>query len=358
MRTVTLAQFLDSNKKLAHTRKPLQRATSLPVVDLYAGAGGFSTGAAAAGHRVQLVVDGWYDALQCHGKNHPDAEHHYAWMPDDSLLDKLPSPDTLWHLHGSPPCQKLSSVNTGTKSKDGSVASGLENVDWYLNLALTRRPASWTMEQVAHPAVIQLLQHHAKQNPGFLDYEVCKMEEWGVPQARRRVIAGSPFLIRRLRDKRAPLSTCGVKRACQHLGTVPPEAIGIKGSNMHKYVNDPDGAKRHKRSGVTCAEARMKRGGGLAHPGPTVLCSNMLSWCTLGGETIRSLTLKEHAALQTFPNDYHFSTNRQISQTLCGNAVPPKFAEILMSDYRLPAERGALAHAEFPERPRSPSLNW
>ena len=76
-----------------------------------------------------------------------------------------------------------------------------------------------------------------------------------------------------------------------------------------------------------------------------------LSWCTPGGETLRSLTLAEHAALQTFPTDYQFPEHRATAHTLCGNAVPPKFAEMLMSNYRLPVERGELAVAVFPEAP-------
>lgn len=45
------------------------------VIDLFAGAGGFSTGATMAGCNVAWAANHWPDAVEWHSRNHPDAAH-------------------------------------------------------------------------------------------------------------------------------------------------------------------------------------------------------------------------------------------------------------------------------------------
>jgi DNA (cytosine-5)-methyltransferase 1 len=45
------------------------------VIDLFAGAGGFSTGASMAGCNVAWAANHWPDAVEWHSRNHPDAAH-------------------------------------------------------------------------------------------------------------------------------------------------------------------------------------------------------------------------------------------------------------------------------------------
>ncbi|MGZ0214186.1 MAG: DNA cytosine methyltransferase [Actinomycetales bacterium] len=359
MRTVTLAQFLDKNKKLAHTRRPRQRATSVPVVDLYCGIGGFSTGATAAGHRVELAVDGWDDALNWHHRNHPETNHQCHWLPSKAFHAQLPPPGTLFHMHGSPPCQLLSQAH-GADKRCERWDEGLDNVRYYLDLVHERHPASWSMEQVANRTVIKLLKEYQKRWPQWLEFEVCDMSEWGVPQTRKRVIAGSPFLIRRLRDRRQPFKKVTVRMACR--SSIPKGALGIKGQrgNWGNTRNGLQGARAFQAEQRAVPMERRVRPGGLDVPAPTVLRCNTLQWAGEGGNTVRGLTLKEHAQIQTFPDSYHFPTNdRKLSQALCGNSVPPEFARVLMQDYRLPDETAEVPpEAVFPPRPPSPSLSW
>lgn len=343
-RTVRLDSFLQGKRSHSEVLR-------VPIVDLYCGVGGFSTGAAMAGHTVALAVDAWHEAVAWHSHNHPTADHYIFTLPDERLLAQLPPPDTLWHLHGSPPCQVLSKAQGSEKTKS-RWDEGLENIRYFLNLALERRPASWSMEEVANGVVLRLLQEYRDVHPYWIDFEVVDMSFWGVPQTRRRVIAGSPFLIQRLRDVRQPLQRVGMRQACK---TMPKNAIGIKGQRGH-WGNHGRGAGRpaFKKCSIVVPLERRVRPGGTAVPSPTVLCSNCLTWAKSGGETIRCLTLREHADLQTFPHNYIFPEyNRVLSQRLCGNAVPPKFAQVLMADYRLPTPLPP-SPAVFPPRPPSP----
>ena len=343
MRTVTLKEVLDGPVEFGpciHTH----------VVDLYAGVGGFSTGAELAGHSVKIAIEGWADALAWHHKNHPETDHYRYWLPDNRLLERLPPPRTKWHLHGSPPCTLLSKVHN-TEDHRSRWDEGLENVKYYIELARTTEPASWSMEQVNNKVVIQLLNEYVKLYPEFIDYEVIKMEQYGVPQMRKRLIAGSPWLIQRLRDIRGSMPR---KRARDGCSTIPEEAIGIKGQRQNKSGDVRSRTPAFQTVNMKIAMDRRMQHGGLSSPAPTVLCSNALMWAKVGGHTIRCLNVREHADYQTFPSDYKFPDNCCLAQTLVGNSVPPAFAKVLMDNYRLPMDRHQFPDPDFPSRPPSP----
>ena len=71
------------------------------AVDLFAGAGGSSIGAEAAGARVVLAANHWRAAIDTHKANHPHTEH---WLQDLQQADfrEAPAHDLLL---ASPACQ-------------------------------------------------------------------------------------------------------------------------------------------------------------------------------------------------------------------------------------------------------------
>ena len=50
-------------------------AHGLRCIDLFAGAGGFSTGASGAGATVICAANHWQTAIDTHAANHPHATH-------------------------------------------------------------------------------------------------------------------------------------------------------------------------------------------------------------------------------------------------------------------------------------------
>lgn len=82
---------------MMHKRARLPGAT---VTDLFAGAGGSSTGFVDAGMDVRMASNHWALAVETHNTNHPDTDHDLA---DISQVDprRYPTTDILW---GSPEC--------------------------------------------------------------------------------------------------------------------------------------------------------------------------------------------------------------------------------------------------------------
>ena len=110
-------------------------------VDLFAGIGGASTGATQAGLRVVLAVDFDKHMLGVHELNHPDATHIVTELPPQQPLP-LPTKGK-WHLHGSPPCGKVSRINQAVTAEQRKHGLGL--VRWYLRYALASSATTWTM---------------------------------------------------------------------------------------------------------------------------------------------------------------------------------------------------------------------
>ncbi|MCM3884141.1 hypothetical protein [Frankia sp. R82] len=94
-------------------------ASGLVALDLFAGAGGSSTGLIWAGHKVALAINHWQTAIESHSANHRDTDHWRhdlgAWRHNDpfwqgtnppvgrdDLYGFLPAADILW---ASPVCK-------------------------------------------------------------------------------------------------------------------------------------------------------------------------------------------------------------------------------------------------------------
>ena len=107
--------------------------TALRVVDLFAGAGGTSTGVAQAaeaiGRGLELVaVNHWQTAVDTHATNHPWAQHHCAEI--DSLDPRKLVRGRLDLLVASPECTHHSTARGGRPMSDQSRATAWCVVRW------------------------------------------------------------------------------------------------------------------------------------------------------------------------------------------------------------------------------------
>ena len=282
-------------------------------VDLFCGCGGASQGAVEAGAEVVLAVDSCPEALEVYRDNHPGVTQLCLCLPPTG---PLPLPESgRWHLHGSPPCTKVSRGNQQRGEQDREDAISM--VKWYIEFAATSSAASWSMEQVATPIVMDCLCEYQLPGSPFrnsVDFDVFHFEKLGVPQNRRRLIAGSPDLVARLR--RIPAWRRGVS-----------DVIAVpRGTHVRNWmyrscpVPDRSGTSKYIYRSFSEDEACKP----VAGPAPCVLSANGLRWATPGsGKRLFALSPAENAALQCFPSRYIFSCSATRARFFIGNAVPP-----------------------------------
>ena len=100
-----------------------------------------------------------------------------------------------------PACNKVSRINQDVTPEQRK--HGLSLVRWYLRYALASNATTFSMEQVPAECVLKVVKKFKRRHPGKLDYCVVNCYDLGVPQTRKRLIAGTPALIDRLRRRRA-----------------------------------------------------------------------------------------------------------------------------------------------------------
>ncbi len=288
-------------------------------VDLFCGIGGASAGAREAGMHVDLAVDFDREMLGLHRLNHPESDHVCTALPDNSLV--FPSPAEPWWLHGSPPCTKVSRSN---QQRDAGQRGGaVDMVDWYIRTALSSGATWWTMEQVATPPVVETIERVRSSSAACarrVAYAILDFQLLGVPQRRRRLVAGTPSIIAAL--LRAPRVSGGV------VHYVPvPRGTHVRNAVKRGYSKE---AKLPKRRANSQRKLKMYTYGPddccLPVQGPSfcITAHRKIAWATPGtGAPLQYMTPREMAQIQTFPDDYLLGSSAARAQIGIGNAVPP-----------------------------------
>ena len=175
-------------------------ADPIYVIDLFAGAGGFSSGVHMAGHKVILCVEYWDKGLAIHHANFPDCIHVKMALGGDvadfvaelkHFVEKALPPGAKWHLHGSPPCQSFSIAQRQNKNHDVETDARSNLTKWYFDVLEGLDPPRWSFEQV--PGVLKYISKHV---PWVLEkkdvniYPACYGYEFGAPTMRKRLYIG------------------------------------------------------------------------------------------------------------------------------------------------------------------------
>lgn len=279
------------------------------LVDLFCGAGGFSTGFSENKCQVHVAVDMWNVALEIHKRNHPTTLHKSFELGTDkskktvlSLLPKLKVGDTL-HVHASPPCQNLSTANP-----DRSIITGLYLTLWTLQflmeLAKKDSRITWSIEQVPSPSLLSQLRF--LHLPVF--YQTFDMSEYGVCQMRKRLIISNVDLPKLMRKQKPP--------SLENVINVPLRSRYLANGNYtEKKVRDVSQFVRI---------APIKKGSTLAY---TVI-QTPAALLDASKSLIRRLDVEDMAAIQSFPRGYFDFDKYNMTdlRQVIANSVPPKFA--------------------------------
>ena len=315
--------------------------------DLFSGCGGAAEGAIQAGAVVPLSVDCWDDANEVHRENHPQTTvlNIELGIDPDYEVRLLEGQFRLWrsrgyhiHLHCSPPCQALSQAS----STDADEGMGLVNhCLWLIDQV---KPDSWSMENVVPMR---------KRLPENIKSVVLNAADFGVPQTRKRCIAGDGWFAKPTHSK-DPFNMLGlpnwlsVADALPHLKEEFAEFFeNINPKIKQRTIDEPirtitsrtysqsrlrmdSGRSSSKTCGIDPATGKKAGGSGplsrsVDEPSYTIMSGARKLFANDRTVKIRSLTIEETAILQSFPSTYSFEKGRlQKSRwTMIGNAVPP-----------------------------------
>lgn len=191
-------------------RQQQDHEEGLTAVDLFAGAGGLSSGLGQTGFNVRWAIDIDSDAIDTYRLNHPDIPHENIVCGDVQEID-LPAqirqavgkPDVIV---GGPPCQSLSQAGYRSRRADDEDYSILDDsrtslYTQYVQTVEELRPKAIVMENVEGMVnkvgdtgirvidwVLEDLEMLGETGPSYdVDYQVQNMTELGVPQKRERV---------------------------------------------------------------------------------------------------------------------------------------------------------------------------
>ncbi|MGZ0214178.1 MAG: DNA cytosine methyltransferase [Actinomycetales bacterium] len=320
----------------------------LELYEYFAGAGGFATGAAQAGCSVVYACDSCPRALETHRLNHPTTQHQCVELPAPEAVAKLPTDGRRFHVHCSPPCVKLSCINHANVAMSNRGARGLDRavdmIEWSLEMMLASACTSWSLEQVAEPASLEVVERVRQRHPRRVAYAAIDMSLLGVPQKRKRLIAAPPALLARL------LRKCSKAR----VRTVRDVIAAPRGTHVRSGRSEKGRVKRASRREGERQNDYTPAGWGdycwsIDRPAPTVRARHAHSWVTVRDNTAVDHTVLspiELAALQTFPKGYKLPARKFDAYMQVGNAVPPLVAKLLLEEEA--GGRGA--------RPSTPSL--
>ena len=187
------------------------------------------------------------------------------------------------------------------------IDDGKDGIRQALQVVLNYKYTSWSLENVSTPTVRELLDEFALRAPDLVSYTTVDAGELGAPTTRRRLIAGPPAMIERLRE--IPVHRVSVA-----------EAFAAAGVNLPaQYIKN----STRSRDGSACIRSVSSQ----AH---TQTASHPLTWCRADGRTVRCLTVEETAIIQGFPQKWMLPRGSRAGIRALGNAVAPPVARAVM----------------------------
>ena len=329
----------------------------LNCIDLFCGAGGLHLGFEEAGYDIKLCVDNDDLVERTHKRNFPNIpiikKDIRAVSADD--IKAVTGNDELDVIIGGPPCQGFSTIGhrvSSNPNKRYAHDARNELIFVYANLIKELRPKFIIMENVKGILTLDkgaYLENVIKtlHNAGYnAEYKLINMADFGVPEIRNRVIiignrVGLPVEFPppdHSDDEKSTLSkweACG--KVLDDLVDMPDNpafnhvALKHTPKNVERYKLIPQGGRLPEN--LLSPELYRKNFGNTFkrldpnRPALTMVPGN--DAFPIHPTLNRSLTVREAARIQTFPDWVIFEGNRRQQGHQVGNAVPPLFSKKL-----------------------------
>ena len=310
---------------------------ALRCVDLFAGLGGFSAGAEAAGARVVLAANHNALCVATHARNHPRTRHECADLREYDWAT-LPAFDLLL---ASPCCQGNSQAAQPARARSTSVRrhhDALRATAWaVVDCVEVCRPRGFIVENT----------------PGFMRWnkfplwcEALKID--GYSLAVHRLIA-TDYGVPQRRDRLFVVGVLGNRAPRLELPTARREpgfgpSVQWKAGDWKPISSAPRECRARmvgavKRWGSRCIVQDVTGHKGLPLTDPVRTITTCDQWKVIkAGRLYRNFTLRETARAMGFADSFGWAEDagRRNTVRMLGNAVCPPVAR------RLVAEMGAI----------------
>jgi len=290
------------------------------AIDLFAGLGGWSSGARAAGVQVRWAAKHWPVAVEWHSANHPDTQHGCQDL-HQAKCEQVPAHDILL---ASPCCQghaKARGKKSGNPEHDA-----VRSRAWAPVSALEfHRPQAAVFENVweftdwvLYPAWLQAVQALGYQAaPHIVD---CA--DLGVPQHRVRLFmvltrSKAPLMLHLPQERHVPAASfldfdTGRWSQIQKLGRAQATLDRVRNGRQRfgdRFIMPYYG----RGSGTTGREINR----------PTGTITTLDRWALVDGDRMRMLSASEALAAMSLPADTLRPDSNRLTMHMAGNAAPP-----------------------------------
>ena len=346
------------------------RTAVMIAIDLFAGAGGMSTGAAQAGIDVRFAVERDKYAANAYRKNHPDCEIFVGDIRclSSRRIKQIPHGSNGTVVFGGPPCQGFSYSNTRTR-----VAHNESNwlFEEFIRVVRIWEPDFVVFENVqgitntSRGLFLNAILDRFTQLKYTVTYGVLNALDYGVSQNRSRFFLigartnGQLLLPQRtasipmtVRDSIAdlPILANGAATCWLPYGDTPPSLYAkrlrkkLTGCSSHlvtqntrevlaRYPFVPSGGNWEDIPPKLMANYKDRR---RCHTGiyhrlhydqPSLVIGNYRKNMLIHPTENRGLSVREAARIQSFPDTCEFDGSIGFQQQQVGNAVPPLLAK-------------------------------
>lgn len=327
------------------------------AIDLFCGAGGLHIGFENAGFNIKLCVDNNDIVEKTHKRNFPNIpiiNRDINKVSTDEIREFLDD-NKVDVIIGGPPCQGFSTIGHRVSSnpeKRSQKDPRNELVLTYARIINEIRPKFIVMENVKGILTLEkgvylnnVLSILAKAGYN-VEYKLINMADYGVPEVRERVIIignriGMPVTFPapdhsdNPDDNLPAWENCwNVLKDLEKMADNPSfNHVALKHTckNIERYKLIPEGgrlpedklSKELYRKNFGNTYKRLARN----RPALTMVPGN--DAFPIHPTLNRSLTVREAARIQTFPDSIIFEGNRRQQGHQVGNAVPPVFSKKL-----------------------------
>ena len=325
-----------------------KKTSPFSFIDLFAGSGGFSLGFCKAGFKNIFSVE--YDHEICETYRHNFPTHNLVECDitklDDQTILSLVNNQKIDVVIGGPPCQGFSMAgNIGRQFVDDPRNHLFKE---FVRVVKLVKPSCFVMENVArlYTRLKGQTREEIKRQFEALGYvveaRIICAADYGVPQNRHRVLFvgrktnNIMFPIRFPKKVNGPLKT--IKDAIENY---PPLASGETSSipnheamahsermlEKMSYVND-GGNRNDIPQKLRPAKGDVRKYIRYDSTKPSICITGDMRKVFHYNQN-RALTVRELAAIQTYPDNFVFLGSKIKQQQMVGNSVPPLLAQAI-----------------------------